>query len=122
MATRLPRPKLLRGLIKRRIVSGDAKTVALINSRLDDPATYRALNEYFTTNRGSKWVDRFKVWCDWLWLHKDAILRILGLVLMFTDGEPTLKTIEDVEAEAKAKAVAEKKKKKVAPLDLGFNK
>lgn len=96
MAKRLPRPTLLRGLIKRRIIGSDPATIALINSRLDDPATYRALNDYYSTNQGNRWVDRLKVWSDWLWKHREAIFRILGLVVLFAeDGTPTVKDAND---------------------------
>jgi hypothetical protein len=130
MSKRLPRPNLLRGLVKRRIVGDDKATIALINSRLDNPVTYRALNDYYSTNQGNRWINRFKVWTDWLWKHREAIMRVLGLVIMFADdGSPVVKTIEEVEAEKAAaekaaaekataeKAVAEKAKKTVKKTD-----
>ena len=104
MSKRIPRPTLLRGLIKRRMVSDDKPTVALIHKCLDDEATYRALNDYYTTNRGYKWVGRFKTWSQWLWQHREAVFRILGIVVMFAeDGTPTVETVEAYKSKPKPK-------------------
>ena len=114
MAKRLPRPNLLRGLIRRRIVGDDKATVALINAKLDNPTTYRALNDYYSTNQGSRWINRFKVWTDWLWKHREAILRIVGLVIMFADdGTPVLRDAAEVEAEKQKSKPKSKPKSKV---------
>lgn len=100
MSKRLPRPKLLRGLIKRNIIRHDDASVQLINSKLDDPVVYRQLNEYYSQNGGKRWVNRFKVWADWLFKNREAIFQILGLVIMFADdGSPVVRDVKDVEAE-----------------------
>lgn len=112
MAKRLPRPTLLRGLIKGRVIHADKKSLALINAKLDDPKVYRALNEYYSENQGNRWVTRFKVWVDWLYKHREAIMRILGLVIMFAeDGSPVVSTVEDAE---KAKSVVSKAPQRAA--------
>lgn len=82
------------------MVPGDKDTVRLINDQLRDVRKYRELNDYFNQNQGRRWINRSKIFMDWLWKHRDAILSILGLVLTFADdGTKTLRRVEDVEAE-----------------------
>lgn len=92
-------------MIQKRMVGNDKATIALINKRLDDPTRFRALNDLYHTEKGDRWVDRLRAWGEWLWKHREAIMRILGLVIMFADdGSERIVAEEDVPKKRKPRA------------------
>jgi hypothetical protein len=97
MAKRLPAARLLRGLLKNGIVT-DKKEIALIQTKMKSPKTQIELNRFYTINKGSRWVDRLKIWGLWLVKHQDTIFSILGIaVLILDDGKRVLVDANDVD-------------------------
>ncbi|MCP4897558.1 MAG: hypothetical protein GY906_11350 [bacterium] len=117
---RIPRNRLLRGLIQSGVATKD--DIPEIERRLRDFKTAQAVNRFYYKNRGVRVIERLKLLADWIWKHREGILEILGFVIMFAeDGRPMLRDKAEVEAEelervkkekalAKRKAAADRKK------------
>lgn len=74
------------------------KDIDLINRKMANADNYKRLNLMFTQQRGHRWVNRLQTFAKWLWENREAILQILGLVIMFAeDGTPTVKDVKDFE-------------------------
>ena len=95
-------------MAKRGIIPTDKASVKLIEGQLLKAKNRQQLDRFYTVKRGNRIIDRFKAFCDWLWLHRESILEILGIVIMFADdGQPIgVQLKEDVEKE-KAERVTE---------------
>ena len=114
---RLPKQRLYRGLLKANMIT--EKDIPLIQRKLADFRKYQQLNVAFTENRGHRWANRLQAFARWLWENREAILRILGVVIMFADdGTPQLVDADELDAktlkEAKQK-LAKRKPMKYTP-------
>lgn len=114
----LPKQRFYRGLMTAGLIT--KKDIPLIERKMREGNRYQQLNVHFTQNRGSRWASKLQAFAKWLYMHREVILQILGIVIMFADdGRPVLRCADEVareeEAKAKAKAKAKpKRKKKVA--------
>lgn len=117
---RLPKQRLYRGLIKAGLIQ--PSDIALLDRRLTEHSRYQQLNVHFTENRGHRWANRLQSFARWLFQNREAIFRILGLVVMFADdGTPNLKDAEEFDREkelAKAKKRRQSRTKK-QKYDIG---
>lgn len=95
---RLPKQRFYRALLKADMIT--EKDIPLLERKIKDYERYQKLNMHFTQERGFRWAEKLQAFARWLWEHREAILRILGLVLLFADdGTPTLKDEKELDAD-----------------------
>jgi hypothetical protein len=100
---RVPKTRILRGLVNSGLIQ--AKHAPQVLKRLEQPHRANELNKLFLAHKGNRFVDKLQALCQWLFLHRETIMSILGFVVMFADdGTP----LELVDAETHAKQEAEK--------------
>lgn len=110
---RLPKPRLIRAMIRKGMISRyDKEGIKLIEQRLAEHDTYWAANRLYHERRGNKIVDRFRSWMMWVWKHREAIMQVLGIIIMFADdGTPVVQDArekpEDKKDEKTTKVVVE---------------
>lgn len=107
---RIPKQRLLRGLLRGGLIQ---KTdIPLIEERLKETRRYHNLNTFFSKQRGHRWSERLQNFIAWLWKHREAILQILGLVIMFADdGTPYAEKEEVAKAKEAEKAKPKRKRR-----------
>lgn len=94
---------MFRGLLKAKMIT--PADIPLIERKLAEKDTYKRLNVHFTQKRGHRWAEKLQAFASWLWQNREAILQILGVVIMFADdGTPTLKDEKELDQETLAKA------------------
>lgn len=95
------------------------KDIPLIERKLADFKRYQQLNVTFTNNRGHRWANRLQSFARWLWENREAILQILGLVIMFAeDGTPIVKEESELDPDTLKQAkqnLAKRKPTKFTP-------
>jgi hypothetical protein len=114
---RLPKARFFRGLLAAKMAT--ERDIPLIRRKLADFRRYQSLNVEFTNNRGHRWANRLQSFANWLWENREAILRILGLVIMFADdGTPRVVDADELDEETLKRArqnLAKRKPTKVTP-------
>lgn len=72
--------------------------IPLLERKLAEASNYQSLNVHFSQKRGGRWADKLQAFAAWLWQNREAILRILGLIILFAeDGTPTLKEVGELD-------------------------
>jgi hypothetical protein len=90
-----------------------AKDIPLIERKMGEKMNYKLLNAHFTEQRGQRWANRLQAFAKWLWANREAILQILGIVIMFAeDGTPTVKDANELDGETVKQARANLSQKK----------
>jgi len=108
---RLPKQRFYRGLLKANLIT--RADIPLIERKLKEKDRYQKLNVHFTENRGHRWAEKLQAFAKWLFNHREIILQILGLVIMFADdGRPMLRDADEVAKEEAEKAKAKPKRKR----------
>lgn len=91
---RLPKQRFFRGLMTAKMATPN--DIDLIQRKMADANRYKLLNVMFTQKRGHRWAGRLQAFAKWLWENREAILQILGIVIMFAeDGTPIVKDEKD---------------------------
>lgn len=94
---------MYRGLLKAKMITPN--DIPLLERKLAEKDSYKRLNMHFTQKRGHRWANRLQAFAAWLWQNREAILQILGLVIMFAeDGTPTLREEKELDPETAKQA------------------
>lgn len=93
---RIKKTRFLKGMLNAGLIT--MKDVPEIERRLGDYKTGEAINRHYWKNNGWRVVEKIKNFGKWLWQHREEILRILGIIVMFADdGTPTIHDKDDWE-------------------------
>lgn len=108
---RLPKQRLYRGLLAAKMIT--QKDIPLLERKMAEANRYQQLNVRFTEKRGQRWANRLQSFARWLWENREAILQILGVVIMFAeDGTPTVKEESELSPETVTEAKRNLSKRK----------
>jgi len=108
---RLPKQRFYRGLMAAGMIT--PKDIPLIERKMAEQTNYKLLNMHYTDQRGQRWANRLQAFAKWLWANREAILKILGVVIMFAeDGTPTVRDANELDGETVTQARANLSKKK----------
>lgn len=93
---RLPKQRFYRGLLAAKMIT--PKDVPLIERKMAEAGRYQQLNVTYTAQRGQRWEGRLQAFAKWLWANRDAILQVLGIIIMFAeDGTPIVREEKDLD-------------------------
>ena len=102
---RIPKQKMYRGMMRAGLIT--KADLPKLESRLTDPTRAKKLQNLFAANRGARFVEKLAALAQWIFLHRETIMSILGFVVLFADnGTPRL--VDKDEHEAKLAEEAEK--------------